>query len=138
MKYPLLIILVFLVAGASAQTDEEKLVQSMKDFHKDMVDKNTVSINQETEKSLSYGHSNGWVQTKNDLINDFKSGLISYQSFKEDSIKVTMGDGIANVRFVADIASSMKGNQINMHLKVLEVWVKKGKRWLLFARQAVK
>ncbi|HEY0432703.1 MAG TPA: nuclear transport factor 2 family protein [Chitinophagaceae bacterium] len=138
MKYPLLIILVFLVAGASAQTDEEKLVQSMKDFHKDMVDKNTVSINQETEKSLSYGHSNGWVQTKNDLINDFKSGLISYQSFKEDSINVTMGDGIANVRFVADIASSMKGNQINMHLKVLEVWVKKGKRWLLFARQAVK
>jgi Domain of unknown function (DUF4440) len=138
MKYPLLIILVFLAAGAGAQTDEEKLVQSMKDFHKDMVDKNTVSINQETEKSLSYGHSNGWVQTKNDLINDFKSGLISYQSIKEDSIKVTMGDGIANVRFVADIASSMKGNQINMHLKVLEVWVKKGKRWLLFARQAVK
>ena len=24
------------------------------------------------------------------------------------------------------------------NLKVLEVWVKKGKRWLLFARQSVK
>ena len=30
------------------------------------------------------------------------------------------------------------GNAVVYHLKVLEVWVKKGKRWLLFARQAVR
>ena len=37
-----------------------------------------------------------------------------------------------------NIAATMKGTSYNFHLKVLEVWAKKGKRWVLFARQAVK
>jgi len=45
---------------------------------------------------------------------------------------------MANVRFVADITATMKGATNTFHLKVLEVWMKKGKRWVLFARQAVK
>ena len=125
--------------GSFAQVkDEEKLITTVKEFHQAMVSKNTISINQQTDKALSYGHSNGWVQTKADLIKDFESGYISYSSFKEDSITVVMNGTMANVRFVADIAATMKGTINSYHLKVLEVWVKKGKRWVLFARQAVK
>ena len=87
---------------------------------------------------MSYGHSNGWVQTKTEIINDFKSGFISYQSFREDSITVAINGTMANVRFVADITATMKEATNTYHLKVLEVWVKKGNRWVLFARQAVK
>lgn len=121
-----------------AQTEESKLITTMKEFHQALVEKNTVSINQQTEKALSYGHSNGWVQTKTDLIKDFETGLISYQSYKEDSVQVLISDKVANIRFIADISATLRGNTISNHLKVLEVWVKKGKRWLLFARQAVK
>ncbi len=138
MKKLLTILFFFLVAFASAQTDEEKLITTVKEFHLALVNKNTVSINQQTDKALSYGHSNGWVQTKTDLIKDFETGYISYQGFKEDSIVVLINGNMANVRFVADIAATMKGTAYNFHLKVLEVWAKKGKRWVLFARQAVK
>jgi len=131
-----------LLLGASlfcqAQTDEEKLTQTLKEFHQALVSKNAVSINQQTDKALSYGHSNGWVQTKADLIKDFESGLISYQRITEDSIQVTMNGNMANVRFVSNVDATMKGNSFSFHLKVLEVWVKKGKRWVLFARQAVR
>jgi hypothetical protein len=72
------------------------------------------------------------------MIKDLETGLIVYHSYKEDSVNMTMGDDIANVRFVADISATLRGNSTNFHLKVLEVWVKKGKRWLLFARQAVR
>lgn len=120
-------------------TDEEKLITTVKEFHQALVKKNTVSINQQTDKAVSYGHSNGWVQTKADLIKDFERGYISYQSFKEDSLTVIMNGNIANVRFVAEIAATLQGTAVNnFHLRVLEVWVKKGKRWVLFARQAVK
>lgn len=120
-------------------TDEEKLVATMKEFHQALVKQNTVSINQQTDKAVSYGHSNGWVQSKKDLIKDFETGKISYQSFKEDSITVLMNDNMANVRFIADITASVNGTTVNnYHLRVLEVWVKKSKRWVLFARQAVK
>ena len=128
----------FISLSTVAQTEESKLITAMKEFHQALVEKNTVSINQQTEKALSYGHSNGWVQTKTDLIKDFETGLISYQSYKEDSVQVLLSDKVANVRFIADINATLRGNSISNHLKVLEVWVKKGKRWLLFARQAVK
>ncbi|MBK7309045.1 MAG: nuclear transport factor 2 family protein [Chitinophagaceae bacterium] len=138
MKSSLTILFFFLVAFASAQTDEEKLVTTVKEFHQALVNKNTVSINQQTDKALSYGHSNGWVESKTDIIKDLETGYISYQSFKEDSITVAINGNMANVRFVADITATMKATTTTFHLKVLEVWVKKGKRWVLFARQAVK
>ena len=138
MKVVLSLLLLCSFVLANAQTEESKLISTMKEFHQALVEKNTVSINQQTEKALSYCHSNGWVQTKTDLIQDFETGLISYQSYKEDSVQVSISDKVANIRFIADVSATMKGNSINNHLKVLEVWVKKGKRWLLFARQAVK
>ncbi|HNU88864.1 MAG TPA: nuclear transport factor 2 family protein [Ferruginibacter sp.] len=139
MKKFLTILFFFIAVNGFAQTaDEAKLIQTMKEFHQALVNKNTVSINQQTDKVLSYGHSNGWVQTKPDIIKDFETGYISYQGFKEDSIAVSINGNMANVRFVADITATMKGSTNTYHLKVLEVWVKKGKRWVLFARQAVK
>ncbi|MGF2413912.1 nuclear transport factor 2 family protein [Ferruginibacter sp.] len=141
MKNLVTILCLLFFVGAFAQTtDEEKLTATVKEFHQALVKKNTISLNQQTDKALSYGHSNGWVQSKKDLVKDFERGYISYQSFKEDSITVLMNDNMANVRFVADITATLGGTTVvnNYHLKVLEVWVKKGKRWVLFARQAVK
>lgn len=126
------------VVAVNGQTDEEKLSTTLKEFHQALVKKNTVSINQQTDKALSYGHSNGWVETKADMIKNLETGYISYSSYKEDSIQVVINGNMANVRFVADIGATVKENSAIYHLKVLEVWVKKGKRWLLFARQAVK
>lgn len=103
-----------------------------------LVNGNTVSINQQTDKALTYGHSNGWVETKTDLIKNLETGYMNYNSYKEDSLQVMMNGTMANVRFVADIAATLNGKDGNFHLKVLEVWVRKGKRWLLFARQAVR
>lgn len=138
MKKTLSILLVFSFVFANAQTEEEKLTTTLKEFHQALVNKNTASINQQTDKALSYGHSNGWVQTKADVIKDLETGKIVYNSFKEDSLTITIDESMANARFVADINATMNGNTVNTHLKVLEVWVKKGKRWILFARQGVR
>ncbi len=139
MRAYLAILFLLITVCCTAQADEEKLINTLKEFHQALVNKNTVSINQQTDKALSYGHSNGWIQTKNDVINDLGNGKISYHSFKEDSISISINNKMANVRFVADIAATFRGTDVNnFHLKVLEVWVKKEKRWVLFARQAVK
>jgi hypothetical protein len=119
-------------------TDEEKLIATVKEFHQALIKKNTVSINQQTDKALSYGHSNGWVETKADLIKDLESGYMSYQVYKEDSMVVSINGSMANVRYWADVTAALKGASNSFHLKVLEVWVKKSNRWILFARQAVK
>lgn len=128
----------FRICSFAQQTDEEKLIATVKEFHQALVNKNTVSLNQQTDKALSYGHSNGWVETKKELINNLETGFISYQGFKEDSITVNRNGNVANVRFKAEIDATMKGVSNNFKLRVLEVWIKKGKRWVLFARQAIR
>jgi hypothetical protein len=138
MKKLLAIVLLLNVFFANAQSDEEKLSTTLKEFHQALVKRNTVSINQQTDKALSYGHSNGWVETKTEMMKNLETGYLDYNSYKEDSLQVVINGIMAHVRFVADINVTMNGKESVYHLKVLEVWVKKGKRWLLFARQAVK
>jgi hypothetical protein len=138
MKFLITAILLFVSFVGVAQTDEEKLIATVKEFHQALVNKNTVSINQQTDKALSFGHSNGWVQTKTDVIKDLETGYLTYGEIKEDSIAVGMNGNLANVRFKADITATLKGSTNSVKLRVLEVWVKKSNRWLLFARQAVK
>jgi len=132
------IVLFFTSLVVAAQTAEEKLVTTIKEFHQALVKKNTVSIIQQTDKEVSYGHSNGWVETKAEMINNLETGYLTYRSFKEDSLQLTINGNVAHARFIADIEATLNQNDSQFHLKVLEVWVKKGKRWLLFARQAVK
>ena len=139
MKFLILILLFTTSLTGFAQSgNEEKLTTTVKEFHQALVKRNTVSINQQTDRALSYGHSNGWVETKEDLIKDLETGYISYQKINEDSISILMNGDMANVRFLADISATMKGTSSSFKLRVLEVWIKKSKRWLLFARQAVK
>ena len=138
MKFLFIIGFFLLQVACFAQTEEVKLTSTLKEFHQALVKKNTVSINQQTDKALSYGHSNGWVETKKELIEHLESGYMGYNSFREDSIKVEVNGNLAHARFIADINASMSGKEFSFKLRVLEVWVKKGKRWVLFARQAVK
>ncbi len=139
MKLYLSILIFLCSANLAAQIpDSAKLINTIKEFHQALVKKNTISINQQTDKALSYGHSNGWVENKADIIKNLETEYISYQSYTEDSITVAINGVMANVRFIADITATMKNATNTYHLKVLEVWVKKGKRWVLFARQAVK
>ena len=138
MRQLLIIVLLISAVVANAQTDEKKLSATLKEFHQALVNKDIVSINQQTDNVLSYGHSNGWVETKTDMIKNLETGYIKYHGIKEDSIQVVMNGNLAHARFVGDYNVTLNGNTNTFHLKVLEVWVMKGKRWLLFARQAVK
>ncbi len=138
-----LIFFIFFVGIISSvfaqQSEQQKLTTTIKEFHQALVKKNTVSINQQTDKALSYGHSNGLVETKSEMIKNLETGYISYKSIKEDSLQITINENLANARFVGDYEVSLNGGStVVYHLKVLEVWVKKGKRWLLFARQAIR
>ena len=137
-KITIILFLFSFVAVASAQTAEQKVTTAMKEFHQALVSKDFDAINKATDKNLSYGHSTGWIQNQADVVNDFKSGRINYQSYKEDSVSVAVSGDAANVRFIADINATNNGVNSNNHIKVLEVYIKKGSNWVLFSRQAVK
>ncbi len=125
-------------AGFSQPADEVNLAKTLREFHVALVNKNVVSINQQTDKALTYGHSNGWVETKSEMMKNLQSGYLAYKSYTDDSLSITLNGNLASARFVADVNVDMNGKPGQFHLKVLEVWQKKGNRWVLFARQATR
>jgi hypothetical protein len=138
MKKLLFIPLFLVVITTHAQTSKQKLTQTLHAFHQTLVSGNADSIRLLTSSELTYGHSNGWIETQNDVIKHLQEGIINYNSYKEDSMQVVISGKQAHVRFIADIDATLNGKTSVFHLKVLEVWVKEGKRWKLYARQAVK
>ena len=133
----LIIALLFVYAGSYGQAANERLIMRIKQFHQLMVNDQNRSICQYLDDSLSYGHSNGWVENRNEFYHNLGNRLI-YHSYKEDSVMVSVNKRIANIRCIADIDVTLDGKRNLYHLKVLEVWVKRGKNWKIFARQATK
>lgn len=138
IKSFLAILLVWCTISLKAQASNDKLIATITGFHQALVSKNIVAINQQTDKALSYGHSNGWVENKSDLLKNLESGVMQYDSYLVDSLVITSNENLANARFSANVSATLKGQRNNFQLRVLEVWVKKGNRWVLFARQAVR
>ena len=137
MRLFIITICLFFGIVASSQSDG-KLENAIQTFHRALVEKNISSINQYTDNELSYGHSNGWVETRTDLIRNLETGFMVYKKFREDSLEVKYSGTVRHARFIADIDAVRDGKEGTFHLKVLEIWIRKENRWILFARQAVK
>ena len=127
MRSILTILLCITCLVVVSQDGSSEVVGQMKKFHELMV-QNDNSINQYIDDSLSYGHSSGLVESKNDFLSNLKS-RIDYHSIKEDSISARVHGKVANVRFVGVYDSTFDGKRAETRLRVLEVWVKKKKGW---------
>jgi hypothetical protein len=134
MKRILIIILLFISFTGRSQAD--KVVERMKTFHQLMI-RNDFILDLYVHDSLSYGHSNGWIENAKEFRADL-GAVLTYHSFKEDSIVAVTVGNTAYIRFVADIDVTLRGVRSLYHLKVLEIWVKEKKNWKILARQAVK
>ncbi len=123
------------VALAAQSQQTAALASRVKDFHNALVQNE--NVNTYLHDSLSYGHSNGWIQHKADVVEDMRS-KISYYLFTEDSMQIVQSKKVFYARFNATVDAALYGNRMVFKLRVLEVWKKQSGRWLLFARQAIR
>lgn len=110
----------------------------MRQMHQALVSGNADSLRMFTSPDLTYGHSNGWVETQQQMLDNLHTGIIDYSSFAEDSMHVVISGKQAHIRFFAEIGATLNGKTSIYRLRVLEVWIKDGKSWKLYARQAVR
>jgi len=139
MKYLVTILLVISANCLFAQKpDSLNLLVSVKTLDEALVKQDTNQLGRLLSNELTYGHSNGWVQTKREVIDDLHNGKLSYKNIKGSDKKVVLEGNMASVRMDAEITAVLNGNPLQLKLKVLQVWVWKDKHWKLFARQSVK
>ena len=140
MKHVLTISLLFVGAISFAQVDSVSLKQAMSDLDKALVSKDEKTLVQLLHPEVSYGHSNGWVQNKTDIINDLKSGKLIYDKLESTNVNiVAINNNWATVRTSTNAtgrSTSIPTFELKLH--VLQVWLKTKTGWQLLARQSTK
>jgi len=124
---------------ATAQIDSAGLKTTMQQLDKSLLGKDEAVLKQVLHKNVSYGHSNGWIQSKDDILNDFKSGKLVYNKIENNSVRiVNISDKWATVTTNTNAEGVVNGNAFKLVLQVMQVWMKTKKGWQLYARQSAK
>ena len=139
MRFLFTILLFFISWISVAQADSVRLKQLASQLDRALVGRDSLALTRLLHKDVSFGHSNGWVQGKNDVWNDFASGRLVY---KKIDTKHTLVPSIdrkwATITTSTDVEGTVGGKDFKLTLHVLQVWLRKGKSWQLFARQSSK
>ena len=132
-------LVLFLFNSSFAQIDSVGLKNAMQKLDKALLQKDDVVLKSVLHKDLSFGHSNGWIQTKADILNDFTSGKLTYNKFENNSSAiVTIGKKYATVKTNTNAEGSVSGTAFKLTLHIMQFWVRTKKGWQLIARQSAK
>ena len=109
--------------------------ESIEAFRTAMVGADIATLSALADDRLSFGHSNGVIQTKQELIDTVQERREIFKSIELSEARLQLSGNVAmqRHRFVSDIV--LEGRDISVDLKVLEVW-RNTDRWRLLARQA--
>ena len=140
MKKILLLAFVFTSLVSFSQSKETEAVNQL---HKKkfswMINKKYDSLDLILDSQIKFIHSNGWIQSKAEMIDDLKSGKLNYTAITIEESNTQL----YNHTVVVTGKGTFKGlmpdkSEFNIHLLYTEVYVKTKKQWRLVSRQATK
>ena len=126
-------------ADASADTapDGTALTTAAERLRQTMIDVDPAVLNELFADKLTYGHSDGRVQTKGEVVASLveKTSVFHTIEISGQTASLSGDVGIIRNRFVADAVSNGKPSKPD--LAVLQLWQWQDGRWRLLARQAL-
>ena len=124
-------------SAISAQADDVAAVeQAGETLRKLMINPDRAALERTFADQLSYGHSDGRVQTKAEFTDALLHGKSVFKSISLSGQTISLVGDIAIVRhrFEADAISN--GVPAQPRIRILQVWQKQGDAWRLLVRQA--
>ena len=140
MKNLFLFLFLALTIQSSAQTDEQQVLQRVKQLNDAIfIAKDSVALEGLLADKVSYGHSTGKIENRQEMIHGAISNTGSYSNLAMEELTVFFENKTAIVRHVLKATAIDKDGKLSpLHIAILQVWVKQKKQWKLTARQAVK
>ena len=135
----LFVLFLFTTQNSFAQIDSVGLKYAMLQLDKALLQKDETVLKSVLHKDLSYGHSNGWIQSKSDILNDFASGKLTYSKIENNSSAIiVITKEYATVKTDTNAEGAVNGTAFNLKLHIMQFWIKTKKGWQLIARQSTK
>lgn len=137
MKGWIIVSLLFAAGPAFSQSAEELQVLDLSRRKFDWLTKGTTdSLEALLDERVEYIHSNGWVQTRADVLNDMKSGKLVYQRVTIKEASARRYGQAAVVTGLGTFEGVNSGTPFKLDLRYTEVYVRSGNRWKLVSRHA--
>jgi Domain of unknown function (DUF4440) len=130
---------IFFFTATHAQSSKQLAVEkSVEQLKKAMIDADSATLDLLTATELSYGHSSGHLDTKQDFVTKIVSGKSDFVSIELTEQTISISGNTAVVRHKLNAVTNDNGKPGEVHLLVLLIWQKQHGAWKLLARQAVK
>jgi len=104
-------------------------------LRKGILEPDKAKLAQVTSEQLSYGHSSGRVETKEQFINGVMTRKAVVKSLAFPELKVTVVGNAAIARHIYLAESELDGKATTTRIGALQVWQKQDGAWKLLARQ---
>ncbi len=128
----------FLLAQQNMSSQQMDVMMEMGHLRNALLIKDSVSLSNILSSDVTYGHSNGLVQTKAQLIRSVMSGDQTYKSITPSDMNIRIYDNTAVVTMKSDVNMIFQGKPLDLSMRITFVWIKKNAEWKLVARQSVK
>ena len=121
-------------AGADA-ADEAAVAQGVETLRKALLEADRTKLEQVAAKDISYGHSDGRVETKEQFIHGVMTRKQTVKSLAFPELKIAVVGNAAIARHIYLSDSELEGKQTTTKIGALQVWQKQDGGWKLLARQ---
>jgi len=142
MKKNLLVLFLLISLPFFSQTKKDKIAHHIIALHQKkfdfMISKQFDSLSLILDADLKYIHSNGWVESKEDLLANLKSDKLVYKQVLVSETKVTLTNHVAIVSGKGLFSVILENQTLEIPLMYSEIYVKKRGKWLLLHRHANK
>ena len=122
----------------SAESGEEAAVTRAVDaLVRAMIAADRAQLEAVTAPELSYGHSSGRTENRQQFVDGVLSGALVAKSIDLSDRRVTIvgNDAIVRHNFTADPVNR-EGQTVRVRIGQMQVWQKRGGDWVLLAHQA--
>ena len=125
-------------ASLAEGSDEAGVTQAVEAFRKASLAQDKAKLEQLFADQLSYGHSDGRVESKAEVINGVMNRKATVKSIDFPELKVAVVGNNAVARHLYVSESEMDGKPNSIKIGALQVWQKQDGGWKLLARQGYK
>jgi hypothetical protein len=118
----------------------KEVTDAVEQLRQAMISADGVKLDQLAYDELTYGHSGGQMQNKQEFISSFTSGESVFINIEISNQTVRIINDTAIVRHILSAATNDKGKGPgNVKINILLVWIRNDEQvWQLVARQAVR
>ncbi|AUO23738.1 MULTISPECIES: nuclear transport factor 2 family protein [Pseudomonas] len=125
-------------AAAAPAASDKDVAAAVDHLTQAMLHKDIPQLQALTANNLTYGHSSGKVQNKQEFIADIETGRSGFKTLEMQKQTITLNGDTALVRNHFSAQAVNSGVEVPTEIENFQVWQKQKGKWLLIGRQAYK